>query len=194
METANKAHATDKASTPFSVLRRSGRSGFRAGFAVLACTAALAVSSCSADQPEATADQTNTAETTETAASSASPSASVKAGAAELAEPQPSPIDMDGVSASGREVLSEQGTGTGTHVVENGLEAGQVLSLSISCAPGDTVTVRRGTLSTQIPCDTPASSVLYQGADSEALPEVEVEVDLAGGSPYWLTAWVHDPQ
>ena len=123
--------------------------GFRTGATVLACTAALALSSCSADR----AESTETVEPAETTAPSTNPS--VRPGAAELAEPQPSPIDVDGVSASGRKVLSEQGTGKGTYVIEDGLEAGQVLSISVSCTPGDMATVSRD---------------LFTSATSAALP------------------------
>ncbi|GAA3293990.1 hypothetical protein ACFFON_11430 [Arthrobacter citreus] len=162
--------------------------GFRTGATVLACTAALALSSCSADR----AESTETVEPAETTAPSTNPS--VRPGAAELAEPQPSPIDVDGVSASGRKVLSEQGTGTATYSIEGGLEAGQSLSISVSCTPGETAAISRDLYSARTSCSTPASSVLYQDPDSEALPDVEFTVGLPDGSPYWVAAWVHDPQ
>ena len=74
------------------------------------------------------------------------------------------------------------------------MEAGQVLSISVSCTPGDMATVSRDLFTSATSCSTPATSVLYQVADSEALPDVEFTVGLPDGSPYWVAAWVHDPQ
>ena len=124
----------------------------------------------------------------------ASPSTSVTAGESDLQEPLAPQIDVDGVSPSGVKVLSEQGTGTGTYTVKGGLEAGQVLSLSASCTPGDSVRIHRGMASYKVACTSPGSSVFFDAPAGEPVSDLEVMVETAGGSPYWLAGWVHDAQ
>lgn len=186
METSIKAPSRKEARTPLSPLHRRGLIGFRAGIAAVACTAALALSSCSPDEAES-------AETTATASASAA-SPSVSAEESELMEPLAPEIEVDGISPSGRKVLSEQGTGSGTYPVTGGLEAGQVLSLSASCIPGESVTVRRGMTSYEVACDNPGSSMFFEAPASEAVSDLEVTAETADGSPFWLAGWVHDAQ
>lgn len=187
METSIKAPSRKEARTPLSPLHRRGLTGFRTGIAAAACTAALMLSSCSADEAES-------AETTETTAQASAASPSVSAEESELAEPLAPEIEVDGISSSGRKVLSEQGTGSGTYPVTGGLEAGQVLSLSASCLPGESVTVRRGMTSYEVACDNPGSSMFFEAPASEAVSDLEITVETAGGSPFWLAGWVHDAQ
>ena len=191
MKNARKAHSKENAPAPRIPQRFRGRSRFRTGAAVLACTAALALSSCSAGQAE---NKTESAESPKTSMPAASPSTSVTAGESNLQEPLAPQIDLDGVSPSGVRVLSEQGTGTGTYRVEGGLEAGQVLSLSASCTPGDSVRIHGATGSYGVACTSPGSSLFFDAPAGEPVSDLEVTVETANGSPYWLAGWVHDAQ
>lgn len=108
-------------------------------------------------------------------------------------QPNAPQIELAGISPSGRAVLSEKGEGSGTYLVDGGLEAGQVLTMSASCASGDTVTITKaGTGSYSVDCTNPGSLVFFEAPKSETDRDVEVTVETAGGSPYWLAAWVHD--
>ena len=167
--------------------RGSGKLGHGIGRGLLACAFVAGLSACSSDGAAE-------AEPANTTPAAASPSPSVVVKDSDLAEPLPPQIELDGVSPSGESVLSEQGIGTGTHVFNGVLEAGQVLSYSASCTPGDTLTISRGFGSYRVPCSSPASSYSFEGPATEAVQDVEVTVKTGYGSPYWLTAWVHDAE
>ena len=181
-----------KESAPTSVSvfsgRQRGRFGPWLGSGALAALFVAALSGCSADG----AAEAEPANTTPAAAASAAPTGGVMN--SDLAEPLPARIELDGVSPSGEKVLSEQGTGTGTHVFDGVLEAGQVLSLSASCTPGDSVTISYGMGSYGVDCSTPATSFFYNAPSSEDIEDVEVTVQTANDSPYWVAAWLHDAQ
>lgn len=176
------------AAAPISASRQCGRCGRGPWFGrgVLTLTLGAVLAGCSANST-AEAEPANTP-------AAESPSPSVAVPEVELAEPLAPQIERDGVSPSGTKVISEQGTGTGTHEVHGVLEAGQVLSLSASCTPGDYVTLSQGTGDYIVPCSNPASSYSFNAPANEAVENVEVTVSTANGSPYWLAAWVHDAQ
>ncbi|MCC3268372.1 hypothetical protein MUG94_14730 [Arthrobacter gengyunqii] len=153
---------------------------------LLACVFVVALGGCSADgAAEAEPATTPAAE---------SPSPFVVAPESDLAEPLAPQIEFDGYSPSGQRVLSEQGVGTGTHEFDGVLEAGQVLSLSASCSPGDSVSISAGMGSYTVPCSSPGSSYSFNAPAAEPVEDVEVTVETADGSPYWLAAWVHDAE
>ena len=188
METFMKESAS--AAVSVSARRRGGRGkpGLWIGRGALAAMFVAVLSGCSADGTA----EAEPANTTPAAAASVSPSGPLED--SDVAEPLAPQIEVDGVSSSGERVLSEQGVGTGTHEFDGVLEAGQVLSLSASCSPGDSVSVSAGMGSYTVPCSSPASSYTFNAPADGAVEGVEVTVRTAHGSPYWLAAWVHDAE
>lgn len=192
METFMQESSSTPAIISGSRKRSRGKPGGVAGRGLTACMFVVALSACSADgAAEAEPANTSPAAATPSSSSAVDDSAVAKS---DLAEPDSARIELDGVSPSGEKVLSEQGTGTGTHVFDGVLEAGQVLSLSASCTPGDSVTISYGMGSYGVDCSTPATSFFYNAPSSEDIEDVEVTVRTADGSPYWLAAWVHEAQ
>lgn len=192
----NSMRESSSPTTSISDTRRrgTGKPGSAAGRGLLACAFVVALSACSADE----AQSTGSTETTAPAAASSAPAPSATpTGTPEnfdLAEPHPGEVKVDGVSPSGRVVLSEKGTGTGTYTVDGGLEPGQVLSMSASCTPGEKVTITHSGLGGYgTECGSPNKVLFYSAPSSEALPDVEVIVETESGGPFWLMGWVHDP-
>ncbi|WP_354178339.1 hypothetical protein [Arthrobacter sp. UYP6] len=89
-------------------------------------------------------------------------------------------------------VLSEKGTGTGSYVVEGGLEEGQSLTIAVAavCSPDEKVTIRTNA---NIPgisntsCDS-LPLVAYHPAAEVAIPDLEVTVETSAGGSYWVQA------
>lgn len=80
-------------------------------------------------------------------------------------------------------------------MVKGGLGAGQLLSLSASCTPGEKVTITRdGVGSYGVDCDNPGTSTFFSSPNTEDDPEIEITVKIDGGGPFWLMGWVHDAQ
>ena len=215
MENTLRESATDIAGTSDSPRSRRNNSGFRAGWAVLACSAALALSSCSAGQAESadggSADgggssstdssspsksSTAPASTTPASTTPASPIPSptdMKVEFLELAEPVP-PTAKTNISAAGRPVLSQQETGGGTYAIEGQLEPGESLNMAASCRPGDmiTMTVNHPMGAATMPCDNPGTSWLSTAAADRIVGDVTVTVKTVSGGPFWIAAWATD--
>ncbi len=188
MGTYMKESASRAACTSATGQRGRGNPGLWIGRGALAAMFVAVLSGCSADGTA----EAEPANTTPAAAASVSPSGPLED--SDVAEPLAPQIELDGVSPSGERVLSEQGVGTGTHKFDGMLEAGQVLSLSASCPPGDSVSVSGAMGRYTVPCSSPASSYTFDAPADEAVEGVEVTVKTAHGSPYWLAAWVHDAE
>ncbi len=153
------------------------------GWPLLACIFVVALSACSSESA-AEAEPADTPAAVEDSAVEES----------RVSEPLAPEIEVDGVSPFGQKVLSEQGEGSGTHVFEGVLEAGQVLSFSASCIPGDSVSIDYGMGRYTVACSNPASSYSFKAPSSEPVENVEVTVRTPNGAPYWLAAWVHEAQ
>ncbi|WP_341395265.1 hypothetical protein [Arthrobacter sp. G119Y2] len=46
----------------------------------------------------------------------------------------------------------------------------------------------------KVACTSPGSSLFFDAPAGEPVSDLEVMVETAGGSPYWLAGWVHDAQ
>ena len=205
METSWRESAAKVTGTSISQSRRRNSSGFRAGWAVLACSAALVLSSCTAGQAESADEGSADSSTSPTAAPLTSPTAAPTTPPPPAPSPTVAALTLSELIEPAaprwnfplgeRLLLSEKGTAAGNHPLQGPVEPGEVLSILASCSPGSVATVRLNNSvgGGELACNNPTGNRITTAYAAEAVGEMTVTVETADAGPYWVVAWAHAP-
>ena len=170
--------------------------GNRARRALLACSAVVVLASCSAGPADSTdAGGTNSPAPSGPSTSSASPTP-VPSSASAKSTPLHEPLSPDSRSYPPEElVLSEQGTGSGSYVVEGGLREGDSITIAVTCTPGGKLDVKTDPALPGIKnldcVDGPVDMNISDPAIAGEIGDLLVTVQTSNGGSFWVQARVH---